>query len=48
MNGERRVTEETTLLDVVATEHWEVRDREFEVSKSGFVVWKDSGVGDQS
>lgn len=48
MNGERRVSEETTLLDVVAREHWEVRDREFDVSESGFVVWKHSGVGDQS
>ena len=45
-NGDWRESEEVSLLNVVAGEHWEVGDGEFKVGEGGFDGRKDGGFGD--
>lgn len=47
MEWEIGVGEEASLLDVVAGQHGEVRNGEFEVSQSGLLVWEDGAFGEQ-
>jgi len=44
--GEGRAGEEAAFLDVVAGEHWEVGNGEFEVVHGGFLGRGDGGFGD--
>jgi len=37
---------ETSLLDIVAGQHGEVRNREFKVSDSRVLVWKNGAFGE--
>lgn len=46
MEWEIGVGEEASLLDVVAGQHGEVRNGEFEVSQSGLLVWEDGAFGE--